>query len=220
MVQIERFEGPRAQNYEAGIRTWFPAYDTMLGLIEPVLTSQLPSSERVSILCVGSGTGTELKLLAEAQPNWEITGVDPSPLMNEQARHKTASLSNVSIYEGTITDISGQFDAITTLLVAHFFPLAAKRHLFQEVYSHLKPGGILISADMTKEPSETGLEAFKQYQRPLLDEESFAGGFRHIEQNLHRISDDEHHHLWTNLGFSRVELIFQWLVFKVWLVRK
>src|SRR5919199_2063175 len=126
MEQIERFEGPRAQHYETGIRTWFPAYDAMLSLLEPTLSSQVAPSAQTQVLCVGSGTGTELKLLAEAHPDWHITGVDPSPLMNQQAHEKTAELSNVSILEGTIDDVSGMFDAVTVLLVTHFFPLPVK----------------------------------------------------------------------------------------------
>lgn len=46
------------------------------------------------ILIVGAGGGMETRSLAEAQPDWRFTGVDPSPAMLDLARRTLAPVAD------------------------------------------------------------------------------------------------------------------------------
>jgi tRNA (cmo5U34)-methyltransferase len=44
------------------------------------------ASDEAHILVIGAGGGLETRALAEAQPGWQLTGVDSSPVMLDLAR--------------------------------------------------------------------------------------------------------------------------------------
>ena len=74
------------------------------------------------ILVVGAGGGMELKAMAEAQPEWLFTGVDPSAAMLDIARRIIEPFDDrIALIEGTVDAApSGPFDGATCLLTLHF----------------------------------------------------------------------------------------------------
>src|SRR3546814_13717516 len=66
-----------------------------------LLAEHAPSTAH--ILIVGAGGGMETRSLAEAQPDWRFTGVDPSPAMLDLARRPLAPIADrVELLEGPI----------------------------------------------------------------------------------------------------------------------
>jgi tRNA (cmo5U34)-methyltransferase len=79
------------------------------------------TAETAHILVVGAGGGMETKALAQSQPGWRFTGVDPSPAMLGLARQAVMPFAErVDLLEGTVDQApSGPFDGATCLLTPH-----------------------------------------------------------------------------------------------------
>lgn len=121
----------------------------------------LPVTAR--ILCVGAGTGAEIIYLAQRFPQWTFTAIDPSAAMLEVCRRRLEELgidSRCEFHTGYIESLptSGLFDAATSLLVSQFIlDKESRSDFFRLIARQLKPGGILVSSDLSANPeSVTG----------------------------------------------------------------
>lgn len=221
-MQEEIFEGDRALHYDRNIRRWFAAYDTFLDILSPVLRAGLTPKNEASILVVGSGSGNEIYNLAQLNPSWTLTGIDPSPEMNTLARKKLQLVKNTKIVEGTIEDISGEFDAAICLLVSHFLEVSSKQDLFAGIAKKLKPGAALIHADIIGD-KYTSTEDFKLYcevQRQKIDSEIVEQGLNHIINDVNYIPEAQLLDMVKSSGFKKTTKIFQWLVYAGWISEK
>jgi tRNA (cmo5U34)-methyltransferase len=114
--------------------------------------ADLPADAR--ILCIGVGTGTELAHLAQKNPEWRFTAVEPSgPMLDvcRQRAERDGFASRCRFHEGYLDSLSAGalHDAATCFLVSQFIlDRAARSTFFQEISSRLKPGGILASSDL------------------------------------------------------------------------
>lgn len=100
------------------------------------------------ILVVGAGGGMETRAMAEAQPEWRFTGVDPSAAMLDLARRTLAPFTDrVDLLEGTIDRApAGPFDGATCILTLHHLDRSARLHTLREIRHRLKPGAIVVVA--------------------------------------------------------------------------
>ena len=111
-----------------------------------LLAEQAPHSAHV--LVVGAGGGMETSAMAEAQPGWRFTGVDPSPAMLELA-HQTVKpfADRVDLLEGTVDQApAGPFDGATCLLTLHHIDRSERLHTLREIHRRLKPGAAIVVA--------------------------------------------------------------------------
>jgi tRNA (cmo5U34)-methyltransferase len=100
------------------------------------------------ILVLGAGGGLELKALAEAQPGWTFTGVDPAPEMLKLAGRTLGPLkARVHLIEGLI-DVApdGPFDAAVCLLTLHFLGRDERVRTIGEVHRRLKAAAPFVAA--------------------------------------------------------------------------
>lgn len=102
-----------------------------------------------AILDVACGPGIVTAALAPRAR--EITAFDLTPGMLEKARQRctAAGLRNVAFREGSVTDLpfaDASFDGVVTRLSIHHF--AAPRRAMAEMVRILKPGGMLVLADV------------------------------------------------------------------------
>jgi len=93
------------------------------------------------VLDAGCGTGGFIRSLRGSQPNWQVTGVDVSPVACALARERTG----VEITEGSVTVLpfaDGLFDAIVTGDVLYHVEDAAAA--LREFARCVKPGGVVL----------------------------------------------------------------------------
>ena len=112
----------------------------------------LPRNAR--ILCVGVGTGAEILALATEHPAWSFVGVDPSASMLDVCRDRLATaglLERCDLLHGYVQDVPvGEgFDAVLSLLVAHFIAREDRPSFYAEILKRVTPGGYLISAEIS-----------------------------------------------------------------------
>ena len=137
--------------YDAHIRKLIPGYTLMHAQVRATLHVHLATDAQ--ILIVGCGTGYEIQYLLQYFPNLQITAVDPSLTMLQQAQDNlqgTAQTHQVRFVHGTVADLDTnlQFDAALSLLVAHFIANHNKAQFFAEIYQHLKDDAILMTYDL------------------------------------------------------------------------
>ncbi len=100
------------------------------------------------ILVVGAGGGMEIKAMAEAQPDWAFTGVDPSAAMLDLARRNIEPFNNrIELIEGIVDAApSGPFDGATCLLTLHFLDKSERLLTLKRIHRRLKPLARLVVA--------------------------------------------------------------------------
>lgn len=157
------FDEAHAAAYDQKFAKLAPIRDALHLLIQAVF-SPLPAQAR--ILCVGAGTGAEIMYLAQKNPGWHFTAVEPSAPMLAVFRRKAEEsgiASRCEFHQGYLDSLppTEAFDAATSLLVSHFILARADRTAyFSNIASRLRPSGLLASADLaydTASPAYAGL---------------------------------------------------------------
>ncbi len=213
MEYVEKFEGERAKEYENRIGKMIPFYDGILEIVTTFLIEYTPPNGK--ILSVGCGTGADFRNLLEKFPDrFQITGIDPSSEMIEQAKKNFPS---VQFYCGTIGQfpLDPKFHSATLLFVLHFLPDdGAKLSLLKDIYSRLEKGGSFILFDLyipdmdtkvLKEILESYLKNFQNWEGPALKLY-----LKRVFQ-LFRIQEQRYTELLKEAGFSEAKQSFRCL---------
>ncbi len=165
------FDEKRAATYDKTTAKLSPLRDT-LHLLTRLILADLPVNAR--ILCVGVGTGPELIYLAHEFPQWQFTAVDPAPAMLDICRQK-AEASGIAArctwHEGYLDSLpdSEPFDAVTCLLVSHFFMQQdERRNFFSQIAARLCPQGYLVSADLASDMSTSSYQSLREMWTRML----------------------------------------------------
>lgn len=164
--EVIEFDQDRANQYDLDIRKAIPGYEALHNMTQALLSSSLPQTAK--LLVVGSGTGMEIKNFCTSNPQWSITGVDPSAEMMaiaEQKLNQSQLLARVNLHHGYVSDLptTELMDGATLILVMHFMPdNGAKLDLLKAIANKLKPGAELIIADLHGDESETSFATLKQ----------------------------------------------------------
>lgn len=152
----------QAVGYDKRQEKMAPILNGLRFLLEP-LFADVPVEAQ--ILCVGVGTGAELSYLAQKFPQWSFTTVEPSGPMLDICRHKAEEegfASRCFFHEGYIESLPGNMlhDAATCFLVFQFIlEPEARSNFFRRIADRLKPGGILVSSDLSQGASPDDYEA-------------------------------------------------------------
>jgi tRNA (cmo5U34)-methyltransferase len=126
------------------------------------LFAELPADAR--ILCVGVGTGVELGHLAQKNPAWRFTAVEPSgPMLDvcRQRAERDGFASRCHFHEGYLDALSVTelHDAATCFLVSQFIlDQRARSEFFGEISNKLKPGAVLASSDLASDVESSEYE--------------------------------------------------------------
>lgn len=161
---VQTYFGPdQAAVYDQQFAKMAPLRDALHLLMEAALCG-LPPEAR--ILCVGAGTGAEIIRLAQRFPGWRFMAVDPSGPMLNVCRQRVEELglsSRCGFHEGYLDSLPAaetSFDVATSILVSHFIlPEGERRAFFRGIASRLRPGGVLVNADLAGDVSAPSFQS-------------------------------------------------------------
>jgi len=161
-----------------------PFYDSFARLVARESTFKRRLIERLGlragqrVLDVGCGTGTLAIMVAEAWRDVEIIGVDPDEEMLRRARKKAEAAGvRIEFKNGSATELpfsDGSFDRVTSTLMAHHLPTAAKEQMFAEVCRVLKPAGELHLVDIGPARSAVA-RSLQRVLRPHVLDDNLSG---------------------------------------------
>lgn len=133
-----------------GYDKWALTYDkdsNPLIKVEEKITSDLMGNVKGQrVLDLGCGTGRYCALLAEQGAS--VVGIDPSPVMIEEARKKVNERCQFELHQGTLGDIQfpdEHFDLIVSALTFSHIP--ELEPVFKEMVRILKKGGRIVISD-------------------------------------------------------------------------
>ena len=167
------FDREHAAAYDQRFAPLAPMRDA-LHLLAGAVLADLPAE--ASILCVGAGTGQELIYLAKKFPQWRFALVEPSAPMLEVCREKADKCgisSRCVFHEGYLDSLSpsAPFDAATALLVSQFIlDQKARSGFFRAIARRLRPGGILVSADLASDTTSSTYQSLLEVWLRLMQE--------------------------------------------------
>lgn len=202
------------------------AINGALHLLAGAVLSKLPSTSR--ILCVGAGTGAEILYLAQKFPGWHFTAVEPSAGMLEvlQKRVEEHGISSRCVFHGCYLDslpVDDPFDAATTFLVSQFILDRSERvRLFRDVGERLRPGGVLLNADLAGDMSGGAGDLLEVWFRlmkgsgSLVSQEEVERMREAYIRDVAVLPPEEIHDLIGSAGFGSPSLFFQAGMIHAW----
>lgn len=109
--------------------------------------------EKSRILSVGAGTGAEILFLAQTFPHWTFVASEPSIDMLNICRERLQQAGvaeRCEFIHGYVQDVPQKnFDAVITMLVAHFIPAQDRADFFKQMVDRLRSGGYLVNAEIS-----------------------------------------------------------------------
>lgn len=179
------------------------------------------AGQAAHILVVGAGGGMELNAMAQARPDWQFTGVDPSPAMLDVARKTVAPHADrIALLEGTVDQApSGPFDGATCLLTLHFLGKDERLHLLTGIRQRLRPGSAVVIAHHSapeSDPVPWLARSVRFGQGAEADASSARYSAAMMAGRLSLLSSGEEEALLKDAGFTGPTLFYAALSFRGW----
>jgi tRNA (cmo5U34)-methyltransferase len=216
------FDRDVADAYDRRNNALTPISDNLHFLLRLVL-AELPLEARV--LCVGVGTGAEILSLATAYPSWFFVGIDPSAEMLSVGRRRLEQagvMHRCELVHGYVEDAPPEaFDAVVSLLVAHFIKSERRPAFYTAIYDRLKSGGRFASAEMSCDLDSPEfpamLEDWKKVQTLMgATPQSLANLDGMMREALGVLPPEETEALWRAAGFVNPIAFFQAFMIRGW----
>lgn len=210
------FNSPQVvEGYDEHIRKLIPGYELTHQQVDAILSHHYGDQDDVQILVVGCGTGYEIQYLAQKHPTWQFTAVDPSHVMLCKAKQhleKQGVLERIRFIHGDTKSLGAtqNFDAVLSILVAHFIPLESKQNFFKDIFGQLKPNGMLLTYDLMKETEAHEILVLKQFcENNGLTEGQSEKMVERLQQDFFLVSPRMGQQLLSNVGFKKVKTYSQ-----------
>lgn len=222
------FDESLAAKYDRRIRLFCPSYDALHQMIVPWLQGL---QEGASFLSAGAGTGAEIVNLGKCFPSWRFVAVDVSPdMLNAcQNRATEAGMANrVTFFNGRLQEYQSPatFDAASSVFVAHFIKgREEKLAYFRSIAASLKPGGLLILADLFGDKSSPEFAQLLNawllsYASHGVSAEELAQDRAHVERDVAFIPESELAVLLKEAGFTTPLRFYQTYLFGGWVATR
>ena len=220
------FDEETSVKYDGFVRKLVPDYERIHELV--VAQLGLALEENARILVVGAGTCTEVLSLANFDPKWTFTAVEPSAPMVEQAKVRVDSAGlndTVTFHTGMLEELDdqGPFDGATAILMMQFLPPEAKAALFKDIARRLKPGAPFVFCHPFGDPASDEhvmhMASWREHielAMPDRADEIYAN----VEDTLHFISEESQAEMMTKAGFDTPVRFHTRNVFGAWIATK
>ncbi|MDN5925736.1 MAG: class I SAM-dependent methyltransferase [Hyphomicrobiales bacterium] len=206
-------------SYAANAPLKVPGLADLHRMVMLLLAEEAPADAH--ILVVGAGGGMETRAMAEAQPAWRFTGVDPSPAMLDLARQTlTPFTDRVDLIQGTIDQVpTDPFDGATCLLTLHHIDRDQRLQTLKDIRRRLKPDTRLVIAEHSApgpDPERwmTRSAAFGDHEG--LDWAKAAATGRMMTERLPLLTPTQEEDLLREAGFTGIELFYAAFSFRGW----
>lgn len=224
-IFLDMFSDPEAvARYAEGPPRFAPGVEALHRMTAILLAEHAPANALVLVL--GAGGGLELKALADAQPDWRFTGVDPAGPMLELARQTLgAEAHRAELIEGYIDAApEGPFDAATCLLTLHFLVRDERVRTLREMHRRMTPGAPLVVAHASfpqDEPSRSRwLERYAAYAVASgADPEQAEQARAAVAASLAMLTPEEDEACLREAGFRDVEQFYAAFTWRGWVAR-
>ncbi len=217
---LAHFSNPDAvARYAEGPPRFVPGFADLQRMAALMLAERAPADARVLVL--GAGGGLEMKVFAEAHPDWTFDGVDPAGEMLRLAERTLGSLaSKARLHEGYIDDApEGPFDAAACLLTLHFLPADERRRTLVEIRRRLRPGAPFVIAHASA-PRDARADWLARYAAFAVasgvDPAQAEGARAAVAAQLHVLSPEEDEAILRHAGFTGVTPFFAALTWRGW----
>jgi len=219
------FSDPKAiSGYAENATRRVPGLNDIYRMSAILLAESTPSDGRVLVL--GAGGGMELNLFAQSFPGWRLDGIDPSIEMLSLAKTTLGALaSRVQLHNGYIEIApDGPFDSACCLLTLHFIPEAERLKTLLGVHRRLKPGGTFIVMHYSISQNQTDRDLWLSRCAEFaissgVDTDQARTAASAISKQLPILSPEHDEELMRKAGFSDIQVFFQALAFRGWVVR-
>ena len=223
MTVKEIFDAGAAQ-YDAQRRKVIPCfddfYDTAVALIP------FKAEDAFMTLDLGAGTGLLTALILRKFPAAQLTVVDISEKMLEQAKVRFQGNPRVRfmMMDYGSTPLPGEFDLVMSALSIHHLFDSEKKALFQRLYRALTPGGCFVHAELVKGATDYSEAFCKNAWLEHLQKSDLTG--EQLSEIRDRMSYDRTTRLETQLGwltqagFEDVDCYYRYYNFAVYAGRK
>jgi tRNA (cmo5U34)-methyltransferase len=139
--------GLAASDYDAQIRRYTPRYDEMIDTVVAIIAGL----HAPDVIDLGAGTGALGGAILDRVPRARVRFLDIDPAMLEVAGARVAAHgARAELCRGSFDDALPACDAVVASLALHHVPERdRKRALYARVHEALRPGGVLLVADIT-----------------------------------------------------------------------
>jgi tRNA (cmo5U34)-methyltransferase len=135
------------REYDARIRTFIPAYESMIATAARTLRTAV-RKRHPDVVDLGIGTGALSAACLEVVPGARVIGIDEDEGMLAAARERLGRRLTPAVLGSFERVAIPSCDAVVASLALHHIPTPARRlRLFRRLRAALRPGGVLISAD-------------------------------------------------------------------------
>lgn len=143
--------GLAASDYDAEIRRYTPGYDQMIDTVVGIVGGLVTPSVAPYVTDLGAGTGALGAAILDRVPGARVRLLDIDPAMLEVAGARVAAHgARAEMCRGSFDDALPACDAVVASLALHHVPERdRKRALYARIHQALRPGGVLLVADIT-----------------------------------------------------------------------
>ncbi|PQP81362.1 SAM-dependent methyltransferase [Paenibacillus sp. PCH8] len=212
-----------AQDYDMQRKQLIPCFDDFYGIALDLMES---SVETPRILDLGAGTGLLSGMVLQKYPNAQLTLMDISEKMLEEARNRFANSEQVQYVVGDYANhtFTSSYDMIISSLSIHHLSHAEKKNLYGSVYELLEPGGLFINADQVQGRMPVTDAYYRTrwldaIQRSGLSDEAISASIERRKVDINATLEDQL--VWLEeAGFGITDCMYKYLDFAVFYAQK
>jgi len=219
------------KQYDQSIRNFCACYEHILLMSYSFLKSKLNNNAK--ILIAGAGTGEEICNFIKRNPQWELTGVDPSKDILEIAGNKLSKLnlnnSKINLINCYIDDLPEKqiYDAATSILVMHFLDdNGEKQNFINSISKRIKKNAQFILVDGFGEKNtynfNNTINAWKEFAVSMgVAKDIVESGFNNqILKLIKFVPENRITELLKNAGFHKISKFFTGFLYGGWIAEK